>query len=102
MTVLRTNRTREIEQDTIDICHVIEAVFLVEEKESSTIPSFQQVTLPFIESTNTSLSTETFSGDDEYLSDEEVEDLERSISEIERGEAKTFSNVDDALKWLRE
>jgi len=39
---------------------------------------------------------------EEYLSEEEEEDLERAMAEIKRGEAKTFDNVKDALKWLKE
>ncbi|MEM2962466.1 MAG: hypothetical protein QXY01_05575 [Candidatus Bathyarchaeia archaeon] len=100
--VHRLSRIYEYERDTVDPCFASEVVFIDNGEESYTISSFQQVTLPLTESTNTSPSTETLSVEDEFLSEEEMEDLERSMAEIERGEAKTFNKVDDALRWLKE
>jgi 2'-5' RNA ligase len=45
-----------------------------------------------------SANTITFVGE---LTEDEEEDLERAMSEIERGEAKTFDSLEDALRWLR-
>jgi hypothetical protein len=73
---------------------------MMEEDETLTIPISPHVTL-LPESTGTYPSAETLSGEDEYLSEEEEKDLETAIAEIERGEAKTFDNVEDALKWLK-
>jgi hypothetical protein len=73
------------------------------ERESFTIPASRHVTLPS-ESTGTypSAETVTLSEGDECLSEEEEEDVEKAMAEIEHGEAKTFDNVEDALKWLKE
>jgi hypothetical protein len=105
--MFRLNRMREMEREqdmaVSNLLGEVTFTFTAEEEETFTTHVFQHLTLPS-ESTGTYPSAETLSlsEGDECLSEEEERDVEKAVAEIERGEAETFDNVEDALKWLKE